>query len=73
MNVTHDLGPRAGVLIERPEMLLDKPLPSASDSRRAHMQRGGNRFITEACIGREQNTGRGELACPSFSAPKALF
>ena len=71
--MAHYLCPRAGVLVERPEILLDKPLPSASDSRRAHMQRGGNLFITEAFIGLEQNTGTGELACPSLPTPKELF
>jgi hypothetical protein len=73
LNVTHDLCPRAGVLVECPEILLDKPLPSGFDSRRGHLQRGGNLFITKAFVGLEQNTSTGELACPSLPEPKESF
>jgi hypothetical protein len=67
------LCPRAGVLVERPKVFLDKTLPGTSDGGRAYIQRGGHRLVAEAVVGLEQDAGAGELAYPGLAAPQELF
>lgn len=65
--------PRAGVFVERPPVLLDKPLPGTSDGRRAHIQGGGNLLVAQAVVSLEQDTGAREPAGTRLPAPSQLF
>jgi hypothetical protein len=57
------------VVVERLKVLLDQPLPGASDGRRAPIQGGGNLLVGQAVVGLEQDTRTSELAGTSLPAP----